>query len=156
MNQSSAEFAAGTGSPPLTVSENMLDALRATKPWVRFIAVVGFVWVGLITLGGLATLLGPRGAGEAFAHTAIGIFDLVVALVYFFPCLFLFSYASAIGDTLDGGGSGALEKALQRQRSFWNYAGILALIGLVLGIIVFVATIIVGVAGLGLGSMINR
>ncbi|HET7673897.1 MAG TPA: DUF5362 family protein [Gammaproteobacteria bacterium] len=150
------EFAAGAGSQPITVSDNMLDALRATKPWVRLIAVVGFIWAGLVMLGGIAILIDPSGARQTFAGTAVGIIDLVLALIYFFPCLFLFGYASAIGDTLNGGGGGALEKALERQRLFWHYAGILALIGLVLGIIAFVATIILGITGLGLGSMINR
>lgn len=151
MNQPATEI---TPSEAIVVSEPMLDSLRATKPWVRLIAVIGFVWVVLMILGGLGNVFGPSHMRHGVA-VAIGLVYLAMGIVYFFPCLFLFLYAGAIGRALNGGGGGALEAAFRRQRSFWRYAGVLALIGLVLLVIAFVAGIIVGIAGTGLGHLIN-
>ncbi len=130
----------------IVVSENMLDSLRATRPWVKFLAIVGFIICGLMALVSLAFL----GAGSMKGPLAgigptVGVLYLLIVLLYFFPCFYLFKYAGAIA-RIPENGQVALEEALARQKSFWKFVGILTAVVLVLEVVILVASIAMGVA----------
>lgn len=59
---------------------------------------------------------------------AMGVVYLLMALIYFFPALYLWQYASAIGRLLISEEAADLEEALHRQKAFWKFLGILAVI----------------------------
>ena len=46
---------------PGEVAEEVVGILRSTKPWVRFLSVLGFLGLGLLLLGCLAILVIPMG-----------------------------------------------------------------------------------------------
>jgi hypothetical protein len=121
----------------------MVEYLRETKPWVRFMSVIMFVMVGLILIGSVFMLLIPAGGiFLALIYVAMGV-------LYLFPAYFLHQYASAIRSLERGGGDVAMEDALRSQKSFWRFVGILTLIIMVIyGIILVV--FILGAASAGL------
>lgn len=141
----------------MTVSETMLDALRKTKPWVTFLAVLGFIFCGLIAL--LAILMFTVGGtvnhfphqpgtpsifGPAFA-AGFGILYLVMAVfMYLLPCLLLIRYSTAIGRIAQTGQT-AMEEALLKQKSFWKYVGILAIVMLALYVVIIIGAVVVAV-----------
>lgn len=139
--------AVAAGPPHDLLTVTMLDALRATKPWVRFLSIVGFVMVGLITVIALGTgAFGiyqmTQGNNEGAVLAAMSLFYLLLAILYIFPSRFLFRYASAIGEALDARSkSAAVERALRHQKSFWKFAGIMTLVSLLLYIPAVVAAI---------------
>ena len=137
--------AASADAPPGVrgeVAEEVVQALRATKPWVMFIGVMFFVAAGIAALAGLVTL---TGAHEPEVHRALGLAHLVTVPLYVFPGLFLVRYARAIRDLLAGGGWAALELALAQQKSFWRFLGIWALIVMGLYALVLVGVIVVAI-----------
>ncbi|HUF18392.1 MAG TPA: type II secretion system protein GspG [Thermoanaerobaculia bacterium] len=120
-----------------TLTPAMIESLRRTKPWVRFLSVLGFIAAGFMVLAGLAlAVIAMVSEGPEFP----GIFGLIVGLLYFllallyiFPSLYLSRYATAIGRALrPGPKSSAVEEALGHQKSFWKFAGIMALVMLLL------------------------
>jgi len=126
-----------------TVTENMLQSLRETKPWTRFMSVLGFIGVGIMTLVGLVFILGmsflPQQAGGP-PMAIMGIIYILGSVLYFVPSLYLFKYASAIGRLRDGSQE-ALEDALLYQKSFWKFIGILTLVMLVIVLLGIIAAI---------------
>lgn len=134
---------------PLTAG--MLDALRKTKPWVRLLSILGFLFVVLMALLGIVIAIigfaqesGPL-AGEI--SIVLGLFYVVLGVVYFVPALYLFRYASAIGEALQAPVKAApVENALRQQKSFWKFAGILTAIGIAVYLVAFV--VILAVPGL--------
>ena len=88
------------------VTPAMLEWLRQTRPWVRFLSIMGFlaallmVCLGLFMgfAGSMAGMFGDK-FGQSFPP-AIGIgiaaLYIVIAIIYLFPCTYLFRYASAI------------------------------------------------------------
>ena len=121
------------------VTPLMVEHLRATKPWVRFISVIMFISVGLMFLGGLfmmftPSLPGMRGVGFG---PVIGIIYFLIGGLYLFPAYFLHQYASSIQDLLQGGGDSAMENALGSQKSFWRFVGILTLVIICIYALVF-------------------
>jgi len=135
-------------SDQIVVSEGMLDALKATRPWVKFLSIVGFVFCAIMALVGLA-MMGGMGAGKdglpAGLGPVFGVVYLLLVALYFFPCLYLLRYASAIA-RIPAEGQRAVEEALVKQKSFWKFIGILTAVVLILEVIFIVGGIFLGVA----------
>lgn len=133
-----------------SITENMLGSMRATKPWTRFLSILGFISVAftLFMAGSMILGFGPvqqqmqgEQAMSAFMFMVMGGMYILMAILYFFPSLFLFKYASSIGRLLDSGGSEEMETALQHQKSFWRFAGIFSLVFVIIGLLGIVAAI---------------
>jgi hypothetical protein len=119
-------------SDQIVVSENALGYLNATRPWVKFLSIVGFVFIGLMILFGLFMTFAfsalPRQPGTpAIFGPVFGILYLVMAFVYLMPCLFMLRYAKAIA-AIPAAGQSAFDDALKNQKSFWKFMGILMLV----------------------------
>jgi len=126
----------------------MVAHLRGTKPWARLVSIVGFVGSGLALLAGLTLpFVGAlsRELGGAVGGIAMGLLYLLVGCLYFFPSLFLFRYADAIGRLLLNGDSGSMELALAHKRSFWRLVGIATLIMVCLYALALVGIVLVAV-----------
>jgi competence protein ComGC len=116
----------------------MIEALRGTKPWVRFLSILGFIVAGFMVvmalgMGGFGLYTTSRSGAEGLILVGLAFFYLLMGILYIFPSRFLFRYASAIDEALHvKAKSGAVERALRHQRSFWKFAGIMALVTLLL------------------------
>ncbi len=135
-------------TPRDLVTPGMIDALKATKPWVRFLAILGFVLAGLMVLASLA--MGAFGIYqvteerlEAWVLVGMAALYAVMGVVYIFPSRFLYRYASAIAEAADANvKAAAIERALREQKSFWKFAGILTLVMLLL----YIPAILIAIA----------
>jgi hypothetical protein len=67
-----------------------------------------------------------------------------VGVLYFLPALLLFRYASRINDLWTNRSVRALEDALEAQKSFWKFVGILMLVVIVLYLLVIVFAFMAG------------
>jgi hypothetical protein len=140
-------------SEPIIVSESMLESLQATRPWVKFLAILGFIFAGFMIVGGLFMSLAfsfmPLMPGFShFFGPVFGILYIVMAVFfYLLPCLYLLRYGSAI-TRIPESGQEAMEDALRQQKTFWKYLGIFAIVVLVLYVFFFIggitAAIIIG------------
>jgi type II secretory pathway pseudopilin PulG len=141
---------------PLT--EVMLDALRKTRPWVRFLSVLGFLLVGLMIVAAVAmTGYGisrmSDNTQEAWVAVAVGVFYLAFSIIYLFPVRYLSRYASAITDALQGPAqTEAVERALLNQKSFWKFAGIMTIVT----VLIYVPLILAAIAIPNLMSATQR
>ncbi len=134
-------------SSGIIVSEGMTDALRATKPWTMFVAILGFVSLGFMVLGGLIMVAANQFIPQQehpYMMTAMGLAYILMALIYLFPALYLFKYSSAIGRFLDLKQASEMEAALGFQKSFWKFVGILCLIMLILAVLGIIAAFVIG------------
>lgn len=128
-----------------SVTEPMLLALRQTRPWAKFVAILGYIFVGLMMAGGLFYMYiafnSPWGNASG-VFVGMGVMYFVFGVLYFFPALYLFRFASSIGLLNDGGGEKEMETALANQKSFWKFVGILTLISFGIGIVGIASAII--------------
>jgi hypothetical protein len=132
-------------SDQIIVSEAMLASLSATRPWVKFLAIVGFIMCGLMVLGALLMLVsGVPGAAPGLFGPVVAVVYLLLAAVCFFPCLYLLRYGNAIG-RISGNGQQAMEEALSGQKSYWKFVGILAIVMIVMDVIIVIAAVAFGV-----------
>lgn len=109
------------------VSSRIVEALRKAKPWVSLVAISGFVIGAFSVLVGLVLVFGApkddlRGVGIAY---------LVWAGMILGAAIPLHRYARGIRKLLHGGGMAELERALEAQTRFWQLAGIITLISVI-------------------------
>lgn len=133
-------------SSTFRITEPMLLSLSQTKPWARLLSVLGFISIGFMVIAGIANMvlfskLGVEDA--AFPGTAFVAMNLLMGILYFFPSLFLFRFASSIDRLMDGGSATEMEEALEHQKSFWKFVGVIALIFTGFGILGIVAAIVI-------------
>lgn len=140
-----------SGGGHSTITHNMVEALRQTKPWVRFISVLMFIALAFMILGALAMLvvglvgMGNRmGMGGGVPMALLSLVYVVGAILYAPPAVFLWKYASNIGSMAQNQAWG-MEQALKSQKSFWKYVGILMAVMIVLYVVVFAVMIVVGI-----------
>lgn len=138
---------------PTPVSPSLAEKLNQTQPWLRFIAIMTFIGAGMMVLAGLGMLafgtVSSRlpadsttpGAPNAAMMAGLGIFYLILALIYVFPALHLLRSARAIRDLAADGSEASAALALEHQRRFWKFAGIGLIVILVLYVVAIVAAI---------------
>jgi hypothetical protein len=128
----------------MTTATGIPGVLAGTQPWVRLMSILGFISAGLMILSGVGMLIFGMaqlgGGAEAFA---IGIIYPLFGILYMVPSLYLFRYATRIAEYLRGNQEIQLELALDSQRSFWKFVGILSVIGIAIAILGIVAAILI-------------
>lgn len=103
--------------------------LSEAAGWARFLGIVGFVLLGLGSIGMLfagssLALLGGSGVPTALI---IGIF-LVFAVIMFFVSFYLFRFGSKMKEALQFQGRELTEQAFENLKSYMKLLGILTII----------------------------
>ncbi|HVH45019.1 MAG TPA: DUF5362 family protein [Labilithrix sp.] len=132
------------------VSAASVELLRQTKPWVTFLSVMGFIGSGLMLLGGLFMMVAgafvPKTGPTPFSPVLLGLFYLPMAFLYIYPSLKLWGFSSAIGRLLTQHTAANLEAALEQQKSFWKFVGILTIVLMTLYALLIVGIMVVGIS----------
>lgn len=143
------------------VTPAMILYLKQTKPWVRFLAILGFIFAGLMVLAGMFMMVGfsmmerftsSFGEGGMIMGLSIGLLYLLIAGLYIVFSVVLNRYASAIARFLGNSTPSGLEEALLTQRTFWRLLGITTVVVLCLYGLIMVGALAVGIMA-GLSAM---
>ena len=102
--------------------------LARTKPWVRLISVVMFIVSLLLVLISLLMMLSRTTPVGALGGTSY----ILTSLLYIIPAVYLWRYARGIEHFLRQRTPSRLASALEAQKSFWKFMGILTLVMLVI------------------------
>lgn len=117
-----------------SVSTLMVSHLEKAAKWAKFLAIVGYVMVGLLVLGCIG------GVVAAFAGAGIGMLTvfaiyLIFAFIVFKLSRFLQQYARAIRNLSDSYDSYELIEAQEYFRRYVKWLGMIFIISFVVGII---------------------
>ncbi len=130
------------------ITDEMMNALRGTKGWVLLIGILLLIGAAFMVLAGVGIMFAGAAVGTASRipgggamMTGMGFMYIVFALIYIFPGWFLIKYSSAIGRLLSSGQVGDMEDALNMQRKFWKFMGILSVIMMAFMVIGIIAAI---------------
>ena len=125
----------------------VIEILRKTQGWVRLVSIFGFVCVGFIALLAVASWVGI--STERVEHVPIAALLVypVLLVLYLVPSYQLLKYARRIGTFVAQGHTVQLEAALEAQRLFWRFVGIVVAVSAGAMALVIVAAMIVGLMG---------
>jgi len=110
------------------VSPEVIRAMGGTKGWVRFLGVLGFVTTALMVVAAIGILFLSQKSGMGGLFVGMGLGYLFFAALNFYAAFKLNQYASKIGALLMRPFEVNLVEALEAQRGFWKYVGVMAIV----------------------------
>jgi len=126
--------------------------------WAKFLSIVGFVMCGLFAvaaifagsiLNGLNYLNAPdsdtgydKGAFTGIMGVFIGFIYFACAVLYFFPCLFLFRFATNMQMALRAEDQSILNTSFQNLTKLFRFVGILTIVLLSFYVLIILFVII--------------
>ncbi|HEY6954942.1 MAG TPA: DUF5362 family protein [Flavisolibacter sp.] len=124
--------------------------LSETARWARFLAIVGMICLGLMVIFGLfysiwlsramGTLYTPVGVESASGYNAAAATGsaamfIIMAVVGFFPLLFIYRFAAQVKTALTGNDQESLNSSFQNLKRYFRYFGVITIIGMGLWLI---------------------
>ncbi|MBL7472101.1 hypothetical protein [Robertkochia sediminum] len=133
----------------LKLTPRMIEMLKQTTSWTRFLAIVGYVMVGFMVLAaffmfGLDLPMDDTGMG-AFGAGVGGVMYVIIALIYFFPVHYLYKFSSSMKRALADHDTQFLESGFDFLRKHYKFMGILTAVALIIYGIAFLFGIMAGV-----------
>jgi hypothetical protein len=119
----------------IEIDEKTLKHLNTTRKWAMFLAIIGFIVLGLIIVIGLIagtflTVFNLSDKGIGVPESLMFIPVLLIALIYFFPVLFLFRFSKHTGHAIQTLDKEDLHKAVRNLKSYFVYIGTLIILGI--------------------------
>lgn len=139
-------------SNDLQVTGVVSALLKEISRWARFLSIVGFILVGFMLIA--AMVLPEMVAASRYSemegalimdYTAKGfrINFIILAILMFFPCLYLFRFSVKMKEALSDIRQSSFEDAFQNLKSTFKFYGILAIILMAIYVIAFVGFILI-------------
>jgi len=124
-----------------------LKHLEEARKWSMFIAILGFIGVGILVLVALFSGTALAFLGDDFISPGIGIgigiLYLLIAVLYFFPVYYLFNFSSRAKKAVKESDSESLTESMKFLKSHYKFLGIMAIVMLAL-YPVLIALLVVG------------
>jgi hypothetical protein len=143
-------------SHELQVNAPVQKYLLETARWAKFLAIVGFVFCGLMVVLGffipsVIMKIPPYNTlPQNFTATMATVMSVVyvfIALLLLLPCTYLLRYSLKIQSSFHEESQETFESALRHLRSLFRFYGILVIALLSLYLLIFVIMMIVATAG---------
>ena len=130
--------------PSMLLNYDALLSLHGLRKWALFLAILGFVSIGLMILAGIGAALifsmGNLGFG-AMEGTAIGVFFVVLAAVYFFPALYLYKFTAHAQKAIPYLNPTEMALAFKNLKRFFQFIGIMAIVIISIYIVLIIGSI---------------
>ncbi len=140
----------------LVIDWRSKEFLKETAKWTKFLAILGFVGIGLMVLGSLVMLFAPSSlmsngdfpfGGKIFMM----LLYLAFAVLYYFPISYLYQFSENTKKAIENNDNNAIRDAFEFLKSHYKFMGILTII-----LLSFYAIIIfIGIIGAGAAAMMN-
>jgi Family of unknown function (DUF5362) len=141
----------------LHLDQSSINYLGEAARWSRFLAIIGFIYCGLMVLcglfiGSIMSMLAPAMGGGESAFSTIGsaftgFFVISFALLLFFPAYYLFNFSTKLRRAIQNNDQPVLTESLKNLKSFFKFYGILVIVLLSFYILIFIAGIIGALVG---------
>jgi len=135
------------------VSDKSAKFLNVARRWAMFIAIIGFVFSGLMVIFALFIILlsGFLSRYSGFpGHMPSGLFGLLyiaIGALYFIQSLFLYKFSNSTKSALINYSSSDMEEAFKNLNNYFTFYGIMFIIGFAIFVLVIIAAVIMAIFG---------
>jgi hypothetical protein len=115
-----------TEQSSLTLSPESINYLKESRGWAMFIAILGFIGIGLLFVLALVMIFAGSlmSSQLGFPGGLLGLVYVVMAVMMLFPTLYLFRYAQRIGTACSQNDQAALDDAMLNLKKNLKIRGI--------------------------------
>lgn len=121
----------------LQLTSESKEFLKEAGKWAYFLGIIGFIGIGFLVIisffiGGIFASMDSYGARMPFPPVMLTVLYLAMAVIYFFPVLYLFNFGSKIKRAFADNDIEALTEGIKNLKSHYKFVGIftLAILGL--------------------------
>ena len=127
----------------IEIEESTLNHLNTARKWAMFLAIIGFISLGLMLIVGLlaGTFLKTFSSGEnnfGLSDSLIFIPVILIGIIYFFPILFLFRFSKYISRAIRTMDKMVFHKAIKNLKFYFAYIGIVLIIVLTIYLVILI------------------
>ena len=117
----------------IEIEERTLRLLNKTRKWAMFLAIIGFIFLGLIIVMGLAAgtffkTFNSVNAEKGIPGYLMYLPVIAVTIIYFFPVLFLFRFSKHSALAITNYDNLEFHKAIKNLKFYFAYLGVLIII----------------------------
>ncbi len=105
--------------------------LEQISKWTTFFSILGFVLIGILLIGGIFVGSIFSKLGQAYANFpffTLSIIYFVIAIIYFFPVLYLYRFSVNSKHAIKSKDSNLINIAFKNLKSHYRYTGIMTII----------------------------
>ncbi len=152
----SAVSSAGIASE-LAPDAMTVELLARTRPWVKFLAILGMIGIALMALVMVFMVYAAAtgmdlGEGNDAPPIMLAIIYGVMIVLYVIPIIYMWTYVGEIRRFTVSGQTADLNSALDAQRKFWKFlGGFMAVVLSIYGVIAVIGVLVI-IAGVGRGA----
>jgi hypothetical protein len=129
----------------LLVTDEMKIYLNETSKWGKFLAIMGFIGMGLMVLLAFFMMLGFSTLGDIpqteFPLSFMGFFYFLFALIYFFPVNYLYKFSIQVKKGITTDDQSSLTSGFQNIKSLFKFLGIFTIVILSLYALILVIAV---------------
>jgi hypothetical protein len=130
----------------MSINPEMLPILDEMRKWTMFIAIIGFVGIGFLVIMAfsIGTIMEMSQQDMPFPGYTFTIIYLLLAVLYFFPVLYLYKFSVNLKKSLEDSSSDILLAAFAHLKAHYKFIGILCIIMLTFYVVAFIVGIFGG------------
>lgn len=130
----------------LQVDQQATQYLSDAAKWAKFLSIVGFILTGIMVIaalfaGSLLSSLPQMEGMETIGGGAITAIYLFGAVIWFFPCLYLYRFSDKAQAAIRSTEQHALNSSLKNLKSCFRFMGIFTIVMLCIYAVIFVVAI---------------
>lgn len=131
-------------SDKLKISNSIKENLITTAKWARFLAIVGFIFVGILGIASLFLVVTSLASGYG-PLIFVSLIYVILTIVMLFPALYLIRFAVATEKGLNSNKQGEFDYAIENMKSLFKFSGIYTIVMIALYVVYIIALARLGV-----------
>jgi MFS family permease len=128
----------------IEIGQDSLKNLDTTRKWTMFLAILGFIGIGMLFAGGIfaaafLTIFNSESSAVGIPESLVFIIILAFAMIYLFPVLYLFRFSKHTSAAVRNNDKEELRMAFKNLRKYFVFIGVMIIIVLTLYVVIFIA-----------------
>jgi magnesium-transporting ATPase (P-type) len=128
----------------IEIDHKTLKNINSTRKWTMFLAIIGFIFLGLFIVFGLITgiflsVFKTGETGTGLPESLLFLFFFFLVTVYFLPGLFLLRFSKHAANAVHTFDKQELHKAFRSLKLYFVFVGVLIILDLMTYIAVLIA-----------------
>jgi hypothetical protein len=128
----------------LVINAEIESYLQETAKWGKFLAIVGYVSIGLFVILALVMMLGVSQLNNVpnvgFPVGLIGFIYILIAVLYYFPVNYLYRFSARIKEGINLKNQISINSGFQNLKSLFKFMAICTIVVLsIYGLILLIA-----------------
>lgn len=129
----------------LTINNEIIGYLIETSKWGKFLAIVGFIGMGLLFLLGIVFIIGfsifSSASTMGVPMRIMGFIYMIMAASYYFPLKYLYNYSVLLKQGVAFSNQEAVNSGFKNLKSIFKFFGVFTIVVLSLYALIIIIAV---------------